>query len=123
MPAGHVVIKWNSDEAEAFIRDRIADRLDAAGKAEVENIQQLVGKPGPPHSEPGESPRKISGDFQSSIYSEVRLEGTEVKLIVGSTSSYAVALELGTQKMRPRPVLLPAIYRISQRLNGSAGNN
>ena len=56
-------------------------------------------------SAPGEPPAPDTGRLRASITTEVVRGASEVRGIVTANTEYAAALELGTEKMRPRPYL------------------
>jgi len=63
----------------------------------------LVPSPSPP----GHAPAAPTGRLRSSITHEV--EGTTGR--VGTNVKYALFLELGTERMAPRPYLRPALHK------------
>jgi HK97 gp10 family phage protein len=50
-----------------------------------------------------------SGNLQSSIHSEVTVDGNDVVLTLGADAEYASFVELGTSKMAAQPFLYPAM--------------
>jgi HK97 gp10 family phage protein len=60
-------------------------------------------------SAPGEPPAADTGTLHNSI--EVVMVPAAIKARVNASASYAASLELGTQKMQPRPYLNPALQK------------
>lgn len=59
-------------------------------------------------SAPGEAPANLTGTLRRSIDFEVR---GSMNMTFGANAPYAKYLEDGTEKMKARPYLLPAIYQ------------
>lgn len=79
---------------------------------------------------PGEPPAVDTGTLRASIMSSVALDGVNVvgkvgpdveviaqRVPVGTDVEYGLYLELGTNKMKPRPYLRPALARTQRRVN------
>lgn len=72
---------------------------------------------GKPHtaSAEGEAPAVVTGMLRTSITSNVKKSGQQVigQIIANSfdNTDYAVHLEFGTSKMRPRPFMQPALEK------------
>lgn len=60
-------------------------------------------------SAPGTAPAVDTGRLRSSITHEIGRDPRGLVARVGTNVRYAVYLELGTRKMRPRPFLRPAL--------------
>lgn len=56
-------------------------------------------------SAPGEPPAPDTGRLRASITTEVVVGTAEVRGIITANTEYAASLELGTERMRPRPFL------------------
>lgn len=62
-------------------------------------------------SAPGEAPASDTGDLLSHVVSDVSE--------VGATVKHGLHLELGTDKMKPRPFLIPALKRHGPEIEGA----
>jgi HK97 gp10 family phage protein len=58
-------------------------------------------------SSPGQAPANVSGELVRSI----KVSKDKNKATVSISKNYAVFLEFGTSKMRPRPFVLPAFQK------------
>lgn len=65
----------------------------------------------PPPSEPGEPPAVRTGRLRASITSRVVQDGDNAIVEVGTNVVYAVPLEFGTEHIKPRPFMGPALER------------
>lgn len=63
-------------------------------------------------SEAGQPPAVDTGNMKNNI--KVKPDGNDWVLIIGT--DYAMPLEYGTRKMRPRPYVRPAIRRVTSRI-------
>jgi phage gpG-like protein len=63
----------------------------------------------PPPSVPGSGPAVRTGRLRSSISWRVEADGIGLYADVGSAVEYAGYVELGTDRMAPRPYLRPAL--------------
>jgi len=113
MPAGNTQIRWLGDKFLREFRDTIIVRMVKLGEESVDSIRHEISVMAPPHSAAGEPPHKITGELSDGMHSEVREEGGDVVLKIGSTAGHTVALELGTRKMAARPFLLPWLYEVA----------
>lgn len=57
----------------------------------------------------GGGPRVRTGRLRGSITSELRRDAGGLVVVIGTATSYAPYVELGTRKMRARPFLRPAL--------------
>lgn len=83
--------------------------VTAAGEFLVAKVQEKISKPnfdGKSPSAPGEPPRLVTGDLQSSIYYTANADGN---LTVHAAMEYGDYLEYGTSKMAARPFLRPTM--------------
>lgn len=67
-------------------------------------------------SAPGEAPAPDTGALRASVQTEVSRGLNEVVGLVTVNRDYAAALELGTEKVRPRPFLSRVPREYAQRL-------
>ncbi len=106
------------------ILEGLESALKRAGDDEVEQIRQDIGvqvgyaSGFVVRSEPGEPPRRETGELQESIYSNVsRPEPNVVQLAIGSTADYAGNLEFGGfsnfGEVLPRPFMRPSMERFN----------
>lgn len=77
-----------------------AIRVESAAKANASH---------PPPSVPGSGPAVRTGRLRSSISWRVLADGEGLYAEVGSAVEYAAFVELGTERMAPRPYLVPAL--------------
>jgi len=63
----------------------------------------------PPPSVPGSGPAVRTGRLRSSITWQVFADGEGLYADIGSNVEYAGYVELGTERMAPRPYLRPAL--------------
>lgn len=92
-------------------------RLLRFGKRLRDYIYELISVPMATQgrSRPGESPHMETGDLRESLFVKPNNGGVDV----GSTSPYALGLELGTAKVAARPFLLPSLFRMLSVLESS----
>jgi len=91
------------------------DRLETIGETLEKDIKKALDLAYPPSSEPGQSPRKQSGQLQAAIQHETQAtrEGTATRVGVATSQDavYAKFLEVGTSRMAPRPFFRLAFQR------------
>lgn len=63
-------------------------------------------------SRPGDPPAPDTGTLRSRVSGEVRRTGVTVSAVVIANTSYALGLDLGTERIAPRPFRAPLITRI-----------
>ncbi len=89
----------------------------------LNEIKSSINIPYPPPSQPGEPPHKRTGDLQSSFRINKRDSGTEiVREIITDEMKLANWLEYGTERMEPRPFILPINNRLEEDLPRIANN-
>ena len=113
-----VFLRINKAEFLKLLDDANAITEEAADKM-VENMKTSIlsgaksgrqyYKNGARHtaSAPGQSPANQTGDLVKSI----KVSKSKNKATVSISKNYAVFLEFGTSKMRPRPFILPAFQK------------
>ena len=118
-----MIINWLGAQFSKDIENQMDKRLKKAGIVVVGETKRLLGVQGNPskaskmagarvtHSKPGEPPRWQTKTLRKSI---ARERAGYLKEHVGTNVEYAAWLELGTNKMAPRPYLRPALA-ISQK--------
>lgn len=92
---------------EGEIKQSMA-RGTKSGRVYPRNQQKAKKKRIHRASAPGESPAVDHGRLISSLRVE---EVTDIRMKIGSKLIYAAYLEEGTDKMQPRPYLLPALEK------------
>lgn len=105
-------VVWNHSALDAFVngpngaiaRDLARRAVNVETQAKI-NLNQSF----PPASVPGEPPHKRSGRLQTSVTWQLGQDSIGLYAIIGSNVEYAEYLELGTDKMAPRPWLRPAL--------------
>lgn len=98
--------------------------LDGVQKEGVSLVKQELSKPGSgdlrsngtPASAPGEPPAVLSGELRDSTDGEVIRKGLRFVARVSVNKEYALPLELGTEKMKPRPFLSTVLSKYKNRL-------
>jgi HK97 gp10 family phage protein len=113
-----VFLRINKAEFLKLLDDANAITEEAADKM-VENMKTSIlsgaksgrqyYKNGGRHtaSAPGQSPANQTGDLVKSI----KVSKSKNKATISISKNYAVFLEFGTSKMRPRPFILPAFQK------------
>jgi HK97 gp10 family phage protein len=113
-----VFLRINKAEFLKLLDDANAITEEAADKM-VENMKTSIlsgaksgrqyYKNGARHtaSAPGQSPANQTGDLVKSI----KVSKSKNKATISISKNYAVFLEFGTSKMRPRPFILPAFQK------------
>jgi hypothetical protein len=119
-------LQWRG---EAFERARAAEleramgAVAAAGEAELKVILSTpgAGREYPrgktvthKASAPGDPPAPDTGRLRASVSHEVVRSGADIIARVSDNTQYALALELGTEKIAPRPALRPLLPRLAR---------
>ena len=131
-------MKWYGGLVNAQFKQAIRERLEIAGQiveAEAKGIMKLGGrsstgtnideagntisesnmaKVGTYRSKPGEPPRVQTGTLRRSITHE--MDPTLPIVRIGSGVKYGLYLEMGTDKMAPRPFLRPALVKSKKKI-------
>ena len=96
------------------ITAELAAQMHTAGKAVEQLAKRSMRDGGDPHvpSNPGEPPRIDTKTLHESITTETERDGNSVETRIGTNVHYGLHLELGTSKMKPRPWLRPAFYKV-----------
>lgn len=97
------------DEAVVKVANAAKEGIARATLSVLRDSKISVNQSYPPASTPGEPPHKRTGNLLSRIDHEFDNDGLVGR--VGSNLDYARFLELGTEKMEPRPYLRPAMDR------------
>lgn len=107
-----VVTKDNSKKVAKSALD-VVERNMRAAVFLLERQAKLNVSRGQPPSAPGEFPHVLTGQFRSSITSQVERGPREVVGRMGSHLDRSLHLEMGTSRMSARPWLRPT-YKQSQ---------
>jgi len=102
-----MALRWRGEEFKNFIRKNEEQRLEAAAIYLQNKVKEAISDPSPPVSDPGQPPHKDTGTLRASISHEIDKQTKTAR--VGSNSEVAKYLELGTDKMSPRPFLEPTL--------------
>jgi hypothetical protein len=135
-----MTMNWRGKQFIQKITDKVEGNLDRASIALVAGIKESFGSPskmpkgqrtpvrgyrmkaktyrGYQHSLPGQAPFIQTGNLKRSITydkpeSLIRRVGSTMKQ---DNKGYALWLELGTQKIKPRPYLRPMLNKMRGRL-------
>lgn len=110
-----------SEELQAKLR-RISDRqlpaITAGMQQAVLNVEGQAKKNCTPGQSPyakapysdDRDPRREPPHMRDVMYSEVKVEGTAVRGIVGNPKEYALPVHDGTSRMEARPYIMDAIH-------------
>jgi len=99
-------VKWYGEKVISKINKANKQIINKACLMVERDAKQSIGLV-PSPSPPGHAPAAPTGRLRSSITHEI--EGTTGR--VGTNVEYALFLELGTEKMSPRPFLRPALHK------------
>lgn len=109
------MIKWHGDKVKSDFEALADKRLDVLCEKIVTDIKRDMGRPktGKPGrqttaSREGESPAVQTGHLRRSL-THYRVDKGKQRL--GTGVEYGLYLELGTNKMKARPWLRPALQR------------
>jgi hypothetical protein len=118
-----------TEDCMALILGAADDSLDVLGGQYVGDVKESldisVQYPGPIRSQPGERPRRETGELQDATSHEVeRLLFDEVALDIVNDCPHGPHLEYGTAgrgpdgvgAILPRPFMAPAFERLTERL-------
>jgi hypothetical protein len=113
-------VTWNGDRYLSGVASTVEQAMGAAalqGEAELKVILSTPGR-GRPYprgskvhiaSAPGDPPAPDTGRLRASSTHEVVRQGDAVIARVSDNTQYALALELGTDKIAARPALRPLL--------------
>jgi HK97 gp10 family phage protein len=102
-----MAITWHGNEFWEKNRKDLGDRLERAAIYLENEIKKSVSDKSPPVSDPGNPPNVDTGELRRSITHEVDRDNLVAR--VGTNKIYGRYLEMGTDKMQPRPFLAPAL--------------
>ena len=101
---------------DKLVMDRLQKRMQTYA-ADVEVNMKVVMKRKPYPSAPGQPPRIDTGNLIRSITSEMKREHNKIAIRIGTNVDYGRYLELGTEKMKPRPWIRQALRKTHRRYN------
>ena len=104
---------WNGEAVYGTVMRAAAEGIFDAALITREQIQVNISAVGPPHSLPGEYPHLISGKLQDSVKIKGNRNKLEAYVIV--EAPYALALELGTSHMAPRPFIVRSFNEVKDK--------
>ena len=110
--ASSIKFQWYGERAMNKLKLGAGRGLDQCGKLVVNEAQRLIrssakkssGRKGTGVSAPGQPPATQTGVLLGAF----TVERKGLSIIIGNRAQHAKWLELGTQKMRPRPFMRPA---------------
>lgn len=115
-------IQWRGRQLVERCEHEIGERIKAATRALWVEYRRVLGRPGPPHSRPGEPPRKITGFGQANVYWHYDSSKKAGYVGVGDQAWYMMALDRGMRFIAPRPWvrrtwdrMIPVMRRILSR--------
>lgn len=116
-------LRWYGPSVARQVRDEMKARLALAAEELRAQVVENISTDAPPHSLPGEFPHQISGELADSIRVETDKRSLTVRVV--ADADYALALELGTANMSPRPFMRRTMLQMRSRLRaiilGGAG--
>lgn len=128
--AVNMIVDVDTTHVERLVNQRLLHWAERAGTIVENRAKSLVSTPGPPHSAPGEPPRRISGALVASIGHSVVTQGALVGALVYAGTPYARRLELGffgvdslgrRYSQAARPYLRPALLESKSEIIGALG--
>lgn len=119
---GQTNLKWNDKEVLRNVTTHLERRMTKAANYVELRVKENISrgnKSGLYPSLPDEFPKVVTGTLRASIGHEVRKDSQGVHGYVGvrrgvataDAEPYALKLELGTSKMKPRPYLRPTVLK------------
>lgn len=110
-----------TEDCMSLINEAVDQSLDVLGGQYVGDIKESldvsIQYPGPVRSQPGERPRRETGELQNATRHEVeRLLFDEQELSIVNDCPHGPPLEFGTHIMAPRPFMAPAQVRMDNDL-------
>lgn len=93
----------------------------AEGEAVTKQVLSTPGagelrRNGTPASKPGDPPAPLTGELRDSVDSEIIRKGRRWVARISVNKEYALPLELGTEKIKPRPFLSVVLSKYKNRL-------
>jgi len=107
-----MIFRWYGDKVTATLRAYYLERLKIVAKMLVGRIKEKISHAGTGRkwpgarrasSKPGEPPARQTGDLMKSITHEI--DAINLRAVVGTNLQYARKLELGDDRIEPRPYL------------------
>lgn len=108
-------VKMNNN-TNRIVLNKLQTRMQEYA-ADVEANMIKVMKHLPQPSRPGHPPRIDTANLVLSITSESRRQNNKIKVRVGTNVDYGLYLELGTEKMVPRPWIRQALRKTHRNIN------
>jgi len=101
-------MKWYGDRVKKDVEEKAFRVVQKATLSGVEHVKRIMYETGPSPSAPGKPPAVDFGRYATSIVSE--FDRSQLLGRFGSNVLYGKFLELGSEKMAPRPHYRPTIY-------------
>jgi hypothetical protein len=89
------VIKWYGSTVRKKVKSVVSRKINAAGTRYVQQLRENIGKPLPEPSQPGEYPRRDTGDLLESVY--FRMDRRRLRFKAGTDVEYSHHIE----RLRP----------------------
>ena len=113
-------LNWNGPHFVAAVGVTSMRMLDLTMIHLVNEMKNVVSVPNPSGdtpSQPGEPPRKVSGDLQRGLgYKIDHVTSAGFVTVNGPALDYWAALEYGTRNMAPRPYIRTTLARVAPAL-------
>ena len=103
MAAGPVQIRIDVTRYMTFDRKEVRKAMRKGAAILRKESKKLATRPGPAPSAPAEPPRRQTSALWRSIYARASRRGYAI--VGGTLVPHAHMLEVGTQKMQPRPLM------------------
>lgn len=114
----------NDSTVDRMSQNLILKGLRGVSKEGVTLTKQVLSTPGAgelrrngtPASKPGDPPAPLTGELRDSTDGEVIRKGRRWVARISVNKDYALPLELGTEKIKPRPFLSVVLSKYKNRL-------
>lgn len=117
-------VTWHGDRFTNRVKARLVGAMKSAALQGEGGLKVILSTPGRGReyprgktkihkaSAPGDPPAPDTGRLRASVTHEVVLIGDSVVSRVSDNTEYALWLELGTEKVAPRPALRPLLPKL-----------
>lgn len=111
-------IRLYGQKVAGYFRKKVfMPKVRRSADALLVQIRLNIGQQGPPHSKPGEFPRRITGYLARAVDVEYDESNLSARVFVRNEQApYWKFLEFGTSKMEPRPFLSRTLREMKPRI-------